>query len=42
VTSNLFAVARGYVTRFDGVRRVLGIPLASEIAALTHLPKSVT
>jgi membrane protein insertase Oxa1/YidC/SpoIIIJ len=42
VTSNLFAVARGYVTRFDGVRRALGIPLASEIAALTHLPKSVT
>lgn len=41
LTSNLFAVARGYITRLDSVRRALGIPLASQIASLTHLPRSV-
>lgn len=41
LTSNLFAVARGYITRLDSVRKALGIPLASQIASLTHLPRSV-
>lgn len=41
LTSNLFAVARGYVTRLDSVRKALDIPLASQIASLTHLPRSV-
>lgn len=39
VTSNLFAIARTYVTRSDRIRRWLNIPLVSEIAALKHLPK---
>jgi membrane protein insertase Oxa1/YidC/SpoIIIJ len=42
VTSNLYAVLRGYVTRSDRIRKWLKIPLASEIAALAHLPKSIS
>ena len=41
ITSNVFAICRGYVSRFDGVRRALGIPLVSQIAALTHLPRAL-
>jgi YidC/Oxa1 family membrane protein insertase len=41
-TSNVFAITRGYITRFDKVRKALGIPLSSEIAKLTHLPKNVS
>ncbi len=37
-TSNLFALARGYVTHSDRVRRYLGIPLQAEIAKLKHIP----
>jgi YidC/Oxa1 family membrane protein insertase len=38
ITSNLFAVARALVLQRDSVRRLLKIPLRSEIAALSHLP----
>jgi membrane protein insertase Oxa1/YidC/SpoIIIJ len=39
--SNIFAVARTYLMRTDTARAALGIPLASQVAALTHLPKPV-
>lgn len=39
VTSNVFALARAAATKPDAVRRMLRIPLRSEIAALAHLPK---
>jgi YidC/Oxa1 family membrane protein insertase len=39
LTSNLFAIARTYLTRLDSVRRLLRIPLRSEVAKLSHLPK---
>ena len=39
VTSNAFAIARGYAARLPAVRRALGIPLQGEIAALSFLPK---
>jgi len=41
ITSNVFAICRGYVTRMDAVRRRLGIPLAADIARLAHLPRAV-
>jgi YidC/Oxa1 family membrane protein insertase len=41
ITSNLFAVARGYAMRPDAVRRLLKMPLASEIKKLSHLPAPV-
>ena len=41
VTSNVFAVARTYVMRTDAARRMLRVPLRSEIAALAHLPRSI-
>ena len=41
ITSNVFAIGRGYVTRVNAVRRALRIPLASEIAALPHLPRAL-
>lgn len=42
VVSNIFSLVRAYITRLDSVRRALRMPLASEIAALTHIPKSVS
>jgi len=39
VTSNVFALARGALLRQDRVRKLLKIPLQSEIEALSHLPK---
>ncbi len=39
VTSNLFAVVRGYAARSDVVRRALRIPFQKDIALLTHLPR---
>ena len=39
ITSNLFAIARALVVSRDPVRRLLGIPLASEIKKLRHLPR---
>lgn len=41
VTSNLFALARAAATRPDAIRRLMNIPLRSEIAALSHLPKPI-
>lgn len=38
LTSNAFALTRGYVLRLPAVRRRLGIPLQSHIDALPHLP----
>lgn len=38
LVSNCFAVGRGALLRRDSVRRLLGIPLQAQIAALTHLP----
>ena len=40
VTSNLFAVVRGYATRPDAVRRLLGIPTRSQIDGLRGLPRA--
>jgi membrane protein insertase Oxa1/YidC/SpoIIIJ len=37
-TSNIFAITRGYITRFDSARKLLNIPLQTEIAKLQHLP----
>lgn len=41
VTSNVFAIGRGMLTRVDAVRKVLRLPLKHEIAKLDHLPKVV-
>jgi len=41
ITSNLFAIARGYVLRHDFARRRLGIPLMKDVMALPHLPKYI-
>ena len=38
LTSNIFAIARGYAARLPAVRAVLGIPSLREIDALSHLP----
>jgi membrane protein insertase Oxa1/YidC/SpoIIIJ len=38
LVSNCFAIGRGALLRRDSVRRLLGIPLQAQIAALTHLP----
>jgi membrane protein insertase Oxa1/YidC/SpoIIIJ len=38
ITSNVFAIARGYAARTNWLRSRLNIPLRSEIAALKHLP----
>eukprot|EP01096_Ripella_sp_DP13-Kostka_P007573 TRINITY_DN2771_c0_g1_i3.p1 TRINITY_DN2771_c0_g1~~TRINITY_DN2771_c0_g1_i3.p1 ORF type:complete len:433 (-),score=140.68 TRINITY_DN2771_c0_g1_i3:124-1422(-) len=39
ITSNIYAIAQTYILRFDGVRRFLRIPLASEIKYVEILPK---
>ncbi len=39
ITSNVFALARGYILRGDAVRKYLHIPTQKTIAGLTHLPK---
>lgn len=41
VTSNVWAIARSYITRLDWVRSKLGIPLRKTIAKLKHLPPAV-
>ena len=41
ITSNLFAITRGYVLRQDAVRLRLGIPLLKDVNALAHLPKYI-
>jgi len=40
-TSNAFAIARGYATRGNAVRRLLGIPTTAQLQALPYLPRAV-
>ena len=38
ITSNAFAIVRGYAMKTDGMRRLLRVPLSREIDKLAHLP----
>jgi YidC/Oxa1 family membrane protein insertase len=38
ITSNVFAIARGYALKTDAMRRLLHVPLSRQIDKLTHLP----